>query len=125
MSGGPRMAMVAWKLNGGSGPFNPHLPAGAPGRLFPLSAEAQHCLLPRLATALRPGGWLLLTAPAQRAEWRDLLTVRVSLSLGAQEYGSLLEQAPGSRWRTRRWTRAATSITPACRRYTYVYVAGH
>lgn len=87
------MAMVAWKLTGGSGPFNPCCHAGAPGRFLLLSAKAQRRLLPRLATALRPGRRLLFTTPAQRAERRDLLTGRVSLSLGAQEYGSLLKQA--------------------------------
>ena len=61
------------------------------GLLFLLSEEDQATVLPRVAHALRPGGRFLFTAPRQRCEWQDVLTDRPSRSLGAREYGRLLE----------------------------------
>ncbi|MBK9260573.1 MAG: class I SAM-dependent methyltransferase [Polyangiaceae bacterium] len=63
------------------------------GLLFLLSEQSQRELVRRLASALRPGGRLLFTAPHERCVWTDQLTGRTSLSLGAAEYRRLLEGA--------------------------------
>jgi SAM-dependent methyltransferase len=63
------------------------------GLIFLLSADVQRALIRRVATALRPGGRLLFTAPAERCTWADLLTGRESCSLGAATYGDLLLDA--------------------------------
>jgi SAM-dependent methyltransferase len=63
------------------------------GLLFLLSTDAQRRVIPRIATALRPGGRFLFTAPAQACTWADLSTGRESRSLGAPAYRALLEDA--------------------------------
>ncbi|HEX8214160.1 MAG TPA: methyltransferase domain-containing protein [Allosphingosinicella sp.] len=61
------------------------------GLLFLLPADAQHKVIERVAHALRPGGRFLFSAPREPCEWKDLLTDRPSVSLGADEYrGALL-----------------------------------
>lgn len=65
----------------------------AVGLMFLLSAEAQRNLIRRLAPALNFGGRFLFTAPTQCATWRDILTDRQSVSLGAAEYTRLLADA--------------------------------
>jgi SAM-dependent methyltransferase len=62
------------------------------GLLFLLDAEAQCELLLRVSQALKPGGRLLFTAPAQHATWKDLLTGRVSVSLGQDGYEAILAE---------------------------------
>jgi 2-polyprenyl-3-methyl-5-hydroxy-6-metoxy-1,4-benzoquinol methylase len=63
------------------------------GLVFLLAAEAQRKVIQRVAPALNPGSRLLFTAPTQCATWRDMLTGRQSVSLGAEEYRRLLSQA--------------------------------
>jgi SAM-dependent methyltransferase len=60
------------------------------GLLFLLPEPAQHTLLQNIAKALHPGGRLLFTAPAERANWTDVLTGLPSQSLGENEYQELL-----------------------------------
>ncbi|PSJ37413.1 class I SAM-dependent methyltransferase [Allosphingosinicella deserti] len=64
--------------------------AVAIGLLFLLCADDQRRLIPRVADALRPNGRFLYTAPREACAWRDVLTGRMSVSLGAQEYGRIL-----------------------------------
>jgi SAM-dependent methyltransferase len=63
------------------------------GLLFLLEPDEQLHLIAKLGAALAPGGRLLVTAPWQVAEWRDVLTGRVSRSLGADVYRRALESA--------------------------------
>ncbi|MQA91818.1 MAG: methyltransferase domain-containing protein [Gemmatimonas sp.] len=65
------------------------------GLLFLLSADAQAALVRRVASALKPGGRFLFTAPEQACTWTDMLTGRQSISLGAKVYRAtlVLEQA--------------------------------
>lgn len=63
------------------------------GLIFLLGAETQRKLIRRIAPALKKGGRFLFTAPTQRARWRDMLTSRESVSLGAEEYERLLSEA--------------------------------
>jgi cyclopropane fatty-acyl-phospholipid synthase-like methyltransferase len=65
----------------------------AVGLVFLLPVRAQRQLIERVAPALRPGGRFLFSAPTQRASWRDNLTRRRSISLGAAEYTALLRSA--------------------------------
>lgn len=60
------------------------------GLLFLLPADTQRVLLRRIASALRPGGEFLFTAPEQAVTWKDSLTGRESLSLGVQTYTKIL-----------------------------------
>ena len=62
------------------------------GLIFLLPADTQSTLIGRVASALRPGGRFLFTAPAQPCTWEDLTTGRTSLSLGAQEYKSIFTE---------------------------------
>ncbi len=63
------------------------------GLLFLLSKRAQTVVIRRVGEALRPGGRFLFTAPYQEVQWEDAMTGRPSLSLGAETYRSLLEDA--------------------------------
>ena len=67
----------------------------APFWLRSIAAEddAQRDLLGRIAKVLDPGGRVLFTAPEQACKWTDLLTGQRSRSLGAGEYGAVLESA--------------------------------
>jgi 2-polyprenyl-3-methyl-5-hydroxy-6-metoxy-1,4-benzoquinol methylase len=60
------------------------------GLMFLLSADAQVTVIQKVARALRPGGKLLFTAPAQETGWRDVMTGQYSRSLGAEKYKALL-----------------------------------
>jgi 2-polyprenyl-3-methyl-5-hydroxy-6-metoxy-1,4-benzoquinol methylase len=60
------------------------------GLLFLLTAEDQRGLIQRVAGALVSGGHFLFTAPIQRCEWIDIITGRTSISLGGEEYRSVL-----------------------------------
>jgi len=61
------------------------------GLMFLLSPEAQPQLIHKIASVLEPGGRLLFTAPKEICTWKDLLTGRESVSLGAAHYRELLE----------------------------------
>jgi SAM-dependent methyltransferase len=63
------------------------------GLLFLLPEESQPLTLARLAAILRPGGRLLFTAPWQAASWTDLLTQRLSVSIGREAYLAALNAA--------------------------------
>ncbi|HEY7855719.1 MAG TPA: class I SAM-dependent methyltransferase [Terriglobales bacterium] len=63
------------------------------GLMFLLTVEEQHRLLQRFAEALAPGGRLLFTATAKANVWKDGMTDRESVSLGAEQYRALLEAA--------------------------------
>ena len=67
--------------------------AVAIGLLFLLSPADQRRVLGRIAEKLRPGGRLLFTAPRQRCEWNDVLTGRLSCSLGQDAYARALDEA--------------------------------
>jgi 2-polyprenyl-3-methyl-5-hydroxy-6-metoxy-1,4-benzoquinol methylase len=56
------------------------------GLIFLLPEESQVALIRRVAAALRTGGSFLFTAPEPACTWNDLLTGRVSTSLGAAAY---------------------------------------
>ena len=62
------------------------------GLLFFLEADEQAALLGRVARALKPGGRLLFTAPAQRHGWDDAMTGQRLRSLGWTRYRELLEE---------------------------------
>jgi SAM-dependent methyltransferase len=62
----------------------------AVGLMFLLSADTQRALLAKIAQTLNPGGRLLFTAPARPCTWNDILTGRLSVSLGAQAYQAIL-----------------------------------
>lgn len=63
------------------------------GLWFLLPVTRQRELPHRLAAILRPGGRLLITAPAQPLTWLDGMTDEESRSLGAETYHELLNQA--------------------------------
>ena len=70
------------------------------GLIFLMEEPAQRKVLTKAASALRPGGKLLFTAPNQKCTWIDVMTRRPSWSLGQDEYESLLRSlgldvAPG------------------------------
>lgn len=67
--------------------------AVAIGLMFLLPETAQRELIGRVADALKPGGRFLFTAPRQVCAWDDVLTGRRSSSLGAEEYGRILDEA--------------------------------
>ncbi len=63
------------------------------GLLFLLPPDDQPAALAKLADAVRPGGQLLVTAPADVAQWIDVMTGRASFGLGLDAYRSFLERA--------------------------------
>lgn len=63
------------------------------GLLFLLPGETQAQIIRKAAQALKPGGKLLFTSPAEAVTWEDLLTGRESISLGRKAYAQLLEAA--------------------------------
>lgn len=60
------------------------------GLLFLLAPDAQKLVVGKIARALQPGGQFIFTAPSPACAWRDVLTGRVSVSLGAEVYRELL-----------------------------------
>lgn len=63
------------------------------GVLFLLSPDTQAEVIRKVATALRPGGHFLFTAPAAPCQWVDAITGQTSVSLGAEAYRTLLTGA--------------------------------
>lgn len=63
------------------------------GLMFLLEPETQKLLLRKISGALERGGRLLFTAPEQECEWVDVLTKRRSVSLGAEAYSRILDEA--------------------------------
>lgn len=62
------------------------------GLMFLLPAETQRAVLGKVARALNPGGRFLFTAPEEVCAWRDSITDRESVSLGAVEYRGILRE---------------------------------
>lgn len=62
------------------------------GLMFLLNEQSQRQLINRVSAAVRPGGALLFTAPAQAGSWPDNLTGQQSLSLGREAYKTLLQE---------------------------------
>lgn len=60
------------------------------GLLFLLPREVLQLVLQKAAAALPTGGKLLFTAAAQAVKWTDMMTGQESISLGAEQYKSLL-----------------------------------
>lgn len=56
------------------------------GLVFLLSAPSQRKLIRRINNALKSGGHLLFTSPAEAVAWNDAITGQLSRSLGAAEY---------------------------------------
>jgi SAM-dependent methyltransferase len=63
------------------------------GLMFLLKAEEQRRLIRRFANILTPGGRLLFTSTAEPHVWNDIMTGLESISLGAEAYRKLLEDA--------------------------------
>jgi 2-polyprenyl-3-methyl-5-hydroxy-6-metoxy-1,4-benzoquinol methylase len=63
------------------------------GLIFLLQPDVQELVIGRVASALKPGGRFLFTAPTQSATWADVLTGRQSQSLGDENYRRLLADA--------------------------------
>ena len=63
------------------------------GLIFLLEADTQRDLLRKVAQALTPGGRFLFTSPRDGCAWTDVLTGRMSLSLGAEGYKAILASA--------------------------------
>lgn len=60
------------------------------GVMFLLSENAQREVIRRAASALNPGGRFLFTSGKASDKWADAVTGRLSVSLGADAYRSLL-----------------------------------
>src|SRR3954468_3104076 len=65
----------------------------AVGLLFLLPADVQVVVLQKAARALRSGGRLLFTSPAEAITWRDVQTGLESRSLGREAYLGILTDA--------------------------------
>lgn len=63
------------------------------GLMFLLPEQSQHLLIEKAANALQTGGRFLFTSPYQIAEWNDILTGQLSISLGVEKYRELLSAA--------------------------------
>ncbi|MEI5687800.1 class I SAM-dependent methyltransferase [Sphingomonas kyungheensis] len=61
------------------------------GLIFLLDAADQRRLLANVAQALEAGGRFLFSAPREACRWKDSLTGRVSVSLGADAYAAHLD----------------------------------
>lgn len=60
------------------------------GLIFLLTEEVQGMAIQKMADALYSGGKLLFTAPSQQMKWHDVITLKESVSLGAEKYKELL-----------------------------------
>ena len=58
----------------------------AVGLMFLLTEESQRTLIAKMAAALKLKGKMLFTAPTAKHEWKDLMTGRLSWSLGMEQY---------------------------------------
>jgi len=63
------------------------------GLLFLLRPAVQERLIHKVARALVPGGRFVFTAPRQACRWKDAMTGRPSVSLGAERYRTLVNAA--------------------------------
>ena len=60
------------------------------GLMFLLPAETQGMLIGKASHALKSSGLFLFTAPKQACTWADVMTGRLSISLGSAEYRRIL-----------------------------------
>jgi 2-polyprenyl-3-methyl-5-hydroxy-6-metoxy-1,4-benzoquinol methylase len=60
------------------------------GLIFLLPAETQRILIAKVSGALKHGGRFLFTSPKQACTWSDVMTGRLSFSLGSEEYHRIL-----------------------------------
>jgi 2-polyprenyl-3-methyl-5-hydroxy-6-metoxy-1,4-benzoquinol methylase len=60
------------------------------GLMFLLPADVQSAVIGKVAGALNPSGKFLFTSPKEPVTWRDALTGRESISLGAEAYQQIL-----------------------------------
>ena len=60
------------------------------GLMFLLPPDVQSAVIRKIARALNPSGRFLFTSPKEAATWRDALTGRESISLGAERYRQIL-----------------------------------
>lgn len=60
------------------------------GLMFLLPENVQEKLIQKAAKALPRGGKFLFTAPHQKMEWQDVMTLKTSRSLGVERYKDLL-----------------------------------
>jgi SAM-dependent methyltransferase len=63
------------------------------GLMFLLPPDVQRSLILKVASALDSGGHFLFTSPYQDCEWQDLITGRLSRSLGKGAYTEILSEA--------------------------------
>jgi SAM-dependent methyltransferase len=63
------------------------------GLIFLLQPDVQRAVIRRAASALKPWGRFLFTAPTQVGTWPDFMTGRQSVSLGDDEYRRALAGA--------------------------------
>lgn len=63
------------------------------GLLFLLAPEVQCVVIHKIARALNRNGKFLFTSPKEAVTWRDALTGRESVSLGAERYEQILREA--------------------------------
>ncbi|MFN3213423.1 MAG: class I SAM-dependent methyltransferase [Henriciella sp.] len=64
----------------------------AVGLIFLLPESAQKKLIEKVAKAMKPGGRFLMSAPIEAGTWDDLLTSRLSISLGEDVYRAQLSR---------------------------------
>jgi len=60
------------------------------GLMFLLSRETQEIVIQKAANALKAGGKFLFTSTYKKNEWKDAMTDKRSLSLGAEKYRELI-----------------------------------
>ncbi len=63
------------------------------GLMFLLTPDIQAEIIRKIGRALNPGGKFLFTSAKEAVEWRDSLTGRESVSLGAERYVEILREA--------------------------------
>lgn len=63
------------------------------GLIFLLAPAVQAAVIHKVAVGLKRGGRFVFTAPQQPCEWPDNLTLRKSVSLGAEAYRQILKAA--------------------------------
>ena len=62
----------------------------AVGLMFLLPPNVQATVIRKIGSSLSPAGKFLFTSPKEAATWRDILTGRESVSLGAERYLQIL-----------------------------------
>ncbi|ABF43504.1 Methyltransferase type 12 [Candidatus Koribacter versatilis Ellin345] len=63
------------------------------GLMFLLEPETQYRLIAKVGAHLVSGGKFVFTAPWQTCMWKDLMTQRISISLGQEAYIDAIENA--------------------------------